>query len=149
MNLSGDLRYVQQKYLDDASLLNENYVTLYDKNSELGRWLRTKNIVEKIGDIVFAHGGISGYINRMNISVPDINRLARPYYADSTSKYTDQRSDTIFSNLGPFWYRGYYEKTNADIPIQIDNTLFQFGVKHIVTGHTIVSDTISVWYDGK
>ena len=149
MNLSGDLRYVQQKYLDNASLLNQNYVTLYDKNSELGRWLRTKNVVEKIGDIVFAHGGISGYINRMNISIPDINRLARPYYADSTYKYTDQRSDTIFSNLGPFWYRGYYEKTNADIPIQVDNTLSQFGVNHIVTGHTIVSDTISVWYDGK
>ena len=110
MNLSGDLRYVQQKYFDNAALLHQKYVTLYDENSELGRWLRTKNIVEKIGDIVFAHGGISGDINRMNISIPDINKLARPYYADSTFKYTDQKSDTIFSDLGPFWYRGYYEK---------------------------------------
>ena len=110
MNLSGDLRYVQQKYFDNATLLNQKYVTLYDENSELGRWLRTKNIVEKIGDIVFVHGGISGDINRMNISIPDINKLARPYYADSTFKNTDQKSDIIFSDLGPFWYRGYYKK---------------------------------------
>lgn len=149
MNLSGDLRYVQQKYLDNAALLNKKYETMYDENSELGRWLRTKNIVEKIGDIVFAHGGISGNINSMNISIPEINKLARPYYADSTFKYTDQRSGTIVSDLGPFWYRGYYEKNNPGIPLQIDSALSQFGVNHIITGHTIVSDTISVWYNGR
>jgi hypothetical protein len=149
MNLSGDLRFVQQKYLENASLLNEKYVTLYDENSELGRWLRTKNIVEKIGDIVFAHGGISGDINSMNISVNEMNSLARPYYADTISHYTDEKSAIIFSDLGPFWYRGYYEKSNHVIPVQIDSTLAQLGVNHIITGHTIVSDTISVWYNGK
>ena len=115
MNLSGDLRYTQQKYLDDAALLHQVYVSLYDENSELGRWLRTKNIVEKIGSFVFAHGGISGDINRLGISIPEINRLARPYYADSTFKYTDPRSDLIFSDLGPFWYRGYYLEKNPGI----------------------------------
>lgn len=149
MNLSGDLRYTPKKYLDNAGLLHQNYISLYDGNSEIGRWLRTKNVVEKIGNIVFAHGGISGNINRMNISVPEINTLARPYYADTTYNYADQRSDTIFSDLGPFWYRGYYNKNNPAIPLQIDTTLGQFGINHIVTGHTIVSDTISVWYNGK
>ncbi len=149
MNLSDDLRFVQQKYLDNASFLNQKYVTLYDENSELGRWLRTKNIVEKIGDIMFAHGGISGDINSMNISVNEINSLARPYYSDTISHYTNEKSATIFSDLGPFWYRGYYEKGNPGIPLQMDSTLAQFGVNHIITGHTIVSDTISVWYNGK
>ncbi|WP_315816502.1 hypothetical protein [Paraflavitalea speifideaquila] len=31
----------------------------------------------------------------------------------------------------------------------IDSTLQSFGVRHIVTGHTIVSDTISTYYGGK
>ncbi len=149
MNLSGDLRYVQQKYLDNASLLKQNYVSLYDENSELGRWLRTKNIVEKIGDIVFAHGGISASIKAMNISIESINSVTRPYYADTASHYADEKSGTIFSDLGPFWYRGYYEKSNPGISLQIDSTLAQFGAKHIITGHTIVADTISVWYNGK
>ncbi len=149
MNLSGDLRYVHKKYFDNASLLTQKYISLYDENSELGRWLRTKNIVEKIGDIVFTHGGISGSINRMNISIPYINKLARPYYADSTFNYKDKRLDTILGDLGPFWYRGYYAKNNTGVPLQIDSTLSQFGVNHIITGHTIVSDTVSVWYNGK
>ncbi len=149
MNLSGDVRYVQQKYFDNAELLNQKYETLYDENSELGRWLRTKNIVEKIGDIMCMHGGISGYINRMNISITEINKLARPYYADNTFKYFDKRLDTIMNDLGPFWYRGYYLHPTAGIILQIDSTLSQFGVDHIVTGHTIVSDTVSVWYNGK
>jgi len=149
MNLSNDLRYVQQKYLDNAVLLHQPYVSLYDKNSELGRWLRTKNIVEKIGDIMFLHGGISGYINRIDISIHDINNLARPYYADSTSKYTDPKTNIIYSDVGPFWYRGYYVKNNPAILSQIDSTLWQFEANHIITGHTIVADTISVWYKGK
>ncbi|MEO6221032.1 MAG: metallophosphoesterase [Ginsengibacter sp.] len=149
MNLTGDLRYTHQKYLDNARLQTSNYLSLYDEHSELGKWLRTKNIVEKIGDIIFIHGGISGDINSMNISVNDINSLARPYYADTTFHYTDEKSATIFSDLGPFWYRGYYEKSNPGIPLQIDSTLAQFSVNHIITGHTIVSDSISVWYNGK
>jgi hypothetical protein len=149
MNLSGDLRYVQQKYVDNAILLNQKYVTLYDENSELGRWLRTKNIVEKIGDIFFAHGGISANINRMNLSVPEINKSARPHYADSTVAPVAQRSDTLIGDLGPLWYRGYYQKNDPAIPLQIDSTLSQFGVNHIITGHTMVSDTISVWYNGR
>ena len=85
----------------------------------------------------------------MNISIPVINKLARPYYADSTFKFSDPRLDIIFSDLGPFWYRGYYAQNNPGIHLQIDSTLSQFGINHIITGHTIVSDTISVWYNGK
>jgi hypothetical protein len=148
MNLSADLRYVQQKYKDNATLLNEKYESLYDENTELGRWLRTKNILEKIGGILYMHGGISGEINRMNLSVAAIDQLARPYYADTTYKYPDLKIDTILTDQGPFWYRGYYTGSKATQQ-QIDSTLSGFNVKHIVTGHTIVADTISVWYNGK
>ena len=149
MNLSNDLRYVNPKYLENAKLLKQNYLSLYDVNSELGRWLRTKNVIEKIGNILCIHGGISAEINIMNLSVDGINTLARRHYDDTASGYRDARTAVIFSDLGPFWYRGYYEKSNRNIPRQIDSTLAQFGVNRIITGHTIVSDTISVWYNGK
>jgi len=149
MNLSADLRYVNKKYLENAGLLDQKYSSLYDENSELGRWLRTKNIVERIGDFLFTHGGISGAVNNLNLSIRDINNLARPYYADTNYNYSDKTSDILFSDLGPFWYRGYYDKNNATLPSQIDSTLLQFKVKHIVTGHSIVADTVSMWYDGR
>lgn len=149
MNMSNDLRYLNKKYLDNAYLLSQPYLALYGEDSELGRWLRTKNIVEKIGNILVTHAGISSAVNKMNISVPQINKLARPYYADTIFNYDDPKSDILFSDFGPFWYRGYYEKTTPAIAAQIDSTLQQYKVNHIITGHSIVADTVSVWYSGK
>jgi hypothetical protein len=149
MNLSGDLRYLPKKYQDNAALLHQQYTTLYNENSELGRWLRTKNVVEKIGNLLFAHGGISAYINKMNISIPEINTLARPYYADSSFKYSDQRSDIIMGDMGPLWFRGYYSNVDPNISSQLDSTLSLYNADHIITGHTIVADTISVLYNGR
>ena len=149
MNLTDDLRYLNKKYLENAALLDQKYISLYDENSELGRWLRTKNIIERIGDIIFTHGGISSAINKLNLSLREINKLARPYYADTIYQYEDAKSDIIFSNLGPFWYRGYYDEKNTSVPLQIDSTLSQFKARQIITGHSIVADTVSMWYGGR
>jgi Calcineurin-like phosphoesterase len=149
MNMSGDLRYVQPKYKENAVLLGERYEDLYGENSELGRWLRTKNVIEKVGDMLYLHGGISAQINSMDISIAGINELARPYYADSTSQYENKKTETIYGDNGPFWYRGYYKDNIKATPEQIDSTLSKFNIQHITTGHTMVADTISVWYRGK
>ncbi len=150
MNLSGDLRYLHPKYVQDTALLKENYVgSLYGENSELGRWLRTKNIVEKIDGILFLHGGISADMNRMDISLKKINEISRPYYPDSTYMYNDKKLDTIFGDFGPFWYRGYYKGAPVASISQIDSTLEKFNVKRIITGHTLISDTITVLHNGK
>ena len=148
MNLNLDLRYLNKKYLENTTLLQESYETLYGNQSELGRWLRSKNIIENIGGILFMHGGISSYVNNQDYSIEKINTLVRSYYADTTYDYP-QSIDTLFHEEGPFWYRGYYYgKQRASIQ-QIDSTLQKFKVDKISTGHTIVSDTISVWFNGK
>lgn len=149
MNLSGDIRYVVPKYFQNAALINENYMSLFSENSELGRWLRTKNIMEKVGDILFMHGGVSGAVNSMNIPVSELSKLARPFYADSTNKYNNAKLDTLYSDLGPFWYRGYYTGSPKASSTQLDSTLSIYGVKHIATGHTIIADTISMMFNGK
>lgn len=149
MNMSGDLRYVQSKYKENAVLLGERYEDLYGENSELGRWLRTKNIIEKIGNILYVHGGISQEVNNMDVSIEQINELSRPYYADSFYQYSDKRLNVLYGDFGPFWYRGYYQGIAKASPQQIDSTLSKFNIRHIATGHTMVADTISVRYNGK
>lgn len=149
MNMSNDFRYVHPKYMENAGLVNENYGALYGENSELGRWLRTKNIVEKVGDILFIHGGISAELNAADISTSKMNKLARPWYPDTTFKYKDPKVELLFSDYGPFWYRGYYTgKVKAGIT-QVDSTLRMYDVKYIATGHTVVADTISSLFGGK
>ncbi len=149
MNMSGDLRYLHPKYKEVSTLLNEKYVNLYGPNSELGRWLRTKNITEKVGDILYTHAGISPQMNNMNIGLQTLNDLARPWYPDSTYKYTDLRVDTIFSDAGPFWYRGYYKSPSETVVRQLDSSFRKFGVKYIATGHTVLGDTVRMLYDGR
>jgi hypothetical protein len=148
MNMSGDLRYVHKKYIDNSLLLKEKYETLFSEQSELGRWLRTKNVMEKIGDVLYAHGGISSAVNRMALSAEQTNQLIRPWYADSTYQYNDPRVDTLYSDWGPFWYRGYYAGVRASHG-QLDSTLSKYAVKHVATGHTVIADTVSMLYGGK
>ena len=150
MNMSNDLRYVNSKYFHDVKLMHINYEKLYEKNSEIGRWLRTKNVIEKIGNLVFLHGGISEELNSLDLSIARINKLARPYYDMSNEESTDQTMNTILSGkVGPFWYRGYYKKDDKVTPEEMNNILSKFSVTHIITGHTIAADTISAWYEGK
>ena len=78
-----------------------------------------------------------------------MNEMSRPFYPDSTYIYPDPKLDIIFSDFGPFWYRGYYKATKLATSAQIDSTLDKFNVKVIATGHSVVADTISVLHNGK
>lgn len=151
LNLSNDQRYVREKYKGTAALLDEKYADLYGINSELGRWLRTKNIIEKVGDVLYTHAGISREVNLLPLSIEKINELIRPYYSDRDSyknKNTISELRILFnSRLSPFWYRGYYK--GDEVATVIDSSLQKFEVAHIITGHTIVSDTVSVHFNGK
>ncbi|MFZ9388445.1 MAG: metallophosphoesterase [Chitinophagaceae bacterium] len=149
MNMNGDLRYVHPKYLESAGLLGEGFTSLYGEDAELGRWLRTKNVMEKINDFLFVHGGISEPVNRMELSTNRLNKLVRPFYADSLMEFKNPNLDTLYSDLGPFWYRGYYNGSNPLEKETIDRTLRQYRLKKIVTGHTVVAEKISFLYDGK
>jgi hypothetical protein len=149
MNLNGDFRYVQAKYMEQAALMNTDYLVLFSEKSELGRWLRTKNIVEKVGDVLYMHGGISSEVNLFNAQASQLNELARPYYGDTSYQYPNIHVEILFSDIGPFWYRGYYTGVSKATEAQIDSTLNIFGAKYIATGHTITRDTISTWFHNK
>lgn len=150
MNLSGDYRYVDPVYFSNAGLLREIYANLYDKNTELGRWLRSKNLIEKIGDLLVLHGGISAPVNALDVDLETLNNTARHYYSIA------QRKDSIpekwlplfATNTSPFWYRGYFMMPRARMS-QIDSTLALYHCNKIVVGHTILDRNIAFYYDGK
>ncbi|MEP7373966.1 MAG: metallophosphoesterase [Chitinophagaceae bacterium] len=149
MNMSGDLRYVQARYPEHAALMNTQYTKLFGPDTEIGRWLSTKNVVERVGNTLFSHGGISPYVNNMQISLNELNNVARPHYRDSAAAYTDPRVDILYSDVGPFWYRGYYTGSSRATMQQVDSTLQFYGVRYIGTGHTIIANNISSNFDGK
>jgi hypothetical protein len=149
MNMNGDLRYVHERYTEHAALMNRHYMQLFGADAEMGRWLATKNVAERIGNILFTHGGISSYVNEMQIPLKELNDGVRPYYRDTSFVYPDAGLEILFSDLGPFWYRGYYSGAPKAGMTQIDSTLDFYRVRHISTGHTIIANNISTLFDGK
>jgi hypothetical protein len=150
MNLSEDLRYVHPKYLEAANLMQKNYMEFYASNTELGRWLRTKNIMERIGNWLFLHGGVSQAVNEQELSLKKINNSVRNLYdKDGFDSLLAQNNATIFfnGNTSPFWYRGYFIEPFASMA-QVDSSLKIFDVKKIIVGHTIVDSVHSI-YNGK
>ena len=149
MNMSGDLKYLHTKYQRNSNLLQRHYMQLVGPESEIGRWLATKNIAERIGNILFVHGGMSSYMNLMALPLKDANSMARPFYTDSTFIYPNPKIEVLFSEYGPFWYRGYYTGQPKANIAQIDSTLNLYSVQHVITGHTIVAPRIATYHEGK
>ncbi len=147
MNLSGDHRYTDAKYFKDAWLMHVALDDLFDKSTELGRWLRTKNLIEKCGDVLVMHGGLSPAVLQTSWDPERLNARSRPYY-DRHLNTMPVDVQLLFGKQGLFWYRGYFMAPKSTMA-SVDSTLAQFGCKYIVVGHTIVKWNIASFYGGK
>ncbi|MFN0173824.1 MAG: metallophosphoesterase [Saprospiraceae bacterium] len=147
LNLQGNSSYVRRKYLENAALMGEDYNRWYDASSELGRWLRTKNAIEKIGDYVFCHGGISPELARTRLGLTEINRISRQHLGKPIEAIVSEAARAIFDfKTGIFWYRGAAKNIASKEDII---TVLQFaGAKRMVIGHTLQPD-ITALYGGR
>lgn len=79
-NLNGAWQRLQPRYAKSRRTSKAPYVVLYDGNSELRRWLQTKNIVEKIGSVFVSNTDISTEAPPIELPLILINRMARQSY---------------------------------------------------------------------
>ncbi len=145
MNLKKDYRYVRQKYFINADSMKLEYGKWYDKNTELGRWLRSKNCIEKIGDIIFVHGGISKDFPIGELTLDEINKNFRERIDMELTK-EEIRNDYYIGRESSIWYRGIAESKLEQN--DIDNILIKADAKKVIIGHTIF-DEIKYLYDDK
>ena len=148
MHIDGSWLYKHPPYALATPSLRVAPTALYNANYELRRWLETKNIMEKIGTLLFVHGGISTKINELKYSISDLNILARSFYLRLHKLvFNDDHQMALFtSEEAPYRYNGYYNG-NAKKP-QVNFTLAKFNVERIITGHTI-QEQISYFFDTK
>jgi len=124
MNMRGDQRYVKDRYLKTAKALKISYQNLYSKYTELGRWLRSKNVIAKIGRTIFVHGGLSPDMALSRIRLEEMNRIAKQYYGMDKFRLEQKGggATAVFSQKGPMWYRGYFRDKLAQK--EVDKPLF-------------------------
>nr|WP_250885608.1 metallophosphoesterase [Shewanella jiangmenensis] len=135
MVLQGDLRYINERYKTSSELIGRSYDALYDRDTEIGKWLRSKHTIVKINDMLFMHGGISPDWLEKDLSISKANDLYRKHIDDERDALkADPLLSFLFFKGGPTWYRGYFKGELSES--QIDALLKHFGVNHIVVGHT-------------
>jgi len=159
MNIQADIRYVKEKYIAVAQQISERdgireaYKQLYSAESDLGRWLRTKNVMEKIGDHLFVHAGLHPEILDYDISIREVNRISRKYIDVDLYRYPseDRTANFLAGARGPLWYRGLaaepYQNGKVSI-MELQKMLNYYQVKKVVIGHTLMRD-ILMGYDGR
>ncbi|MBS9463923.1 metallophosphoesterase [Flagellimonas sp. 389] len=162
MNLYLDIRYVDEKYIDLARIVSgieddhkKAYRFLMSEKNELVKWIKSKNAVEKIGNNLFLHGGISEELVNTGLSIEDINTIVRKNLEHNPIKKptSDEASKLVFSSMGPFWYRGLIKNSGSKYQkikeTALDRILGFYAVEHIIIGHTIVADEVTSDFNGK
>ena len=144
MNMTDDWRYVEVKYFNNAHLMGNRMSELYGSNTELGRWLRSKNIIEKIGDYAFMHGGISPQVSAFNLTYDQINDYGRQEMDGIPC--ANAECTVVNGSSGIYWFRGmaYSQLTQ----LEVNGILNDFGVKRVIIGHT-KDNTIRSLYNDK
>ena len=149
MVLSGDQRYINEKYRKVEELTKTNYSDLYSANSVLGKWLRSKPVIITINDILFVHAGISIDMVRLKLTAKKTNKLlsGKIFGKDLPPDNKNKQLDLLAGDYGPLWYRGYFDDSTFN-ESRTDSILAFYDSKHIVVGHTTFKN-IKVLYNNK
>ena len=143
MVLKGDVRYLNPKYQALPGLLALDIPALYGPDSEQGRWLRSLNILLRLGDILFVHGGPSPALAAQGLELPDLNAQGREALGLSTAS-------PVLGNIGPLWYRGLIPGASAldATDEQVTAILKAFHASFLVVGHS-TQDRVTAFHQGR
>jgi hypothetical protein len=159
MAMAGDHRYVDPKELGIAACHGVPYRRLFDpRTSVLGRWLATKPGILRIGDALFAHGGVApGWIPAGLQAFDDslasyLREDLMTAWFDSTavvgidSAAYERRYRFFWGDESVFWFRGYVQSDT--LGPELDRVLAAFGARVHVVGHTPIP-TMEARYGGR
>ena len=149
MVLENDLRYIHKKYEKTTELLGRSITDLFNKNTILGRWLRSKSTIIKIDNKVFVHGGLSKkFIFDKGFEIEKSNNFLREFLEAPLFRSRGVLFDykKHLGPDGPLWYRGYFFDNLKET--EIDSILQRVDVDHIIVGHC-TSPKIIKMYNNK
>ncbi len=111
-------------------------------NEIYGKWLLQRNVVIKINNIIFVHGGISEKFstwglkkinNRLRLELEDLRRAAMNFTRPMIPEYQRQ---IVWEPNGPYWYRDFATSDQDDFKENVDRILKNLKVEYMVIAHT-------------
>lgn len=126
MNLTGDWRYVSPE--DLAGYGGEAArKAAFAPTGEDGRWLLERDAVARVGDTVFAHGGVDA--NWAKLGVRGLNASVR-------AALLGQGPPDVLGPDGPLWNRAYLLADPVAACAELTRALTELGATRMVVGHT-------------
>jgi hypothetical protein len=147
-NMQGNYGAAVEKYLGASNILGKLQSELYSPKSFLGKWLSSKNSIEKINGTLFAHGGLHPEVTATKLSLDEINQVIRNNYYIPYYPKTESTTESLLTSTktGICWYRGYFKDDLSQE--KVEKGLNKFNAKSIVVGHTLQSK-VNRQYNGK
>ncbi|CAG9325336.1 unnamed protein product [Blepharisma stoltei] len=126
MNLNENYQFVTDADINSFGG-EENRKNLFQKDQIYGIYLSSLKICEKIGDVIFVHGGISKAIAEQYGS---FEKIQNGLIEDPAN------NKDLAGNNGPMWYREYAKGPENKICGDLERTLDILGAEFMVMGHT-------------
>lgn len=126
MNLQGDWRYVSAGDVADFGSAEARRAA-FSATGPLGAWLRQRDLVAKVGDTVFVHGGVSPTWAARGLDA--INTAGRRALG------ADPRSPVLGAE-GPLWLRDYLQAPESIACPALAEALAALDARRMVVGHT-------------
>lgn len=151
--LMNDVRYTERKYLTLADTLGMKCADLYGPQTELGRWLTTRNTLMRIGRDLFVHAGLSPQFYELGMSIDSLNATITSglYKTKAERRAQSELVYTLFASDGPIWYRGLVREDEKFHPASADSLqliLDRYEADRLFVGHTIFPE-VTEFYGGK
>jgi hypothetical protein len=113
---------------------------LVNFNNKYGKWLLRRNIIIKIDETVFVHGGISEAFSLWGLE--KINDLYRKELSDIQKALVYEeptypaKLELAYRGDGPLWYRDLATVSEPDMREEVNRILANLGARHLVIAHT-------------
>lgn len=125
LNLVGNFKYATQNDIKSFGG-PEKKGEVFKERDTYGSFLVKRNIVEKIGDVIFVHGGISHDVLTEFDTVEEMNRSSRDNPVDR---------NILWSREGPLWFNKYSREDERYICDELGHVLKKLDAKFMVMGH--------------
>jgi len=111
-------------------------------NKIYGKWILQRNVVIKINNVIFVHGGISEKFskwglkkinNRLRTELEDLRRAAMNF---TRPKIPDYQRQIVYEPDGPYWYRLFATMDQDAFKENVDRILKNLEAEYMVIAHT-------------
>lgn len=132
INIEEELRKFWEDKIRNDRRTQDEYTKTFKKL--YGKWLLSKNVVIKINDTIFVHGGINKSFSKWPLQ--EINKRAR-FEFSYLSRGKPVELKITYQPNSPLWYRGLISNDEEEYQTEVDEILKNLEASFIVVGHTV------------